>query len=99
MIALVKKQMLNDRQRREIQEYLVRRPNKMPAYVRGLRMTAKALDFEEMRKDLTLLEELSFLDIQIGRKSNDYKEIHAKMNIRQRASVDAKATLRVRQRQ
>lgn len=91
--------MLNDRQREEIRKYLEQRPNKMPAYVRGLRMTAKGLDFDQMREDLILLEELSILDIQIGRKSNAYKDIHAKMVVRHRGSADAKAVLEVRKKQ
>ena len=96
---MVKKQMLNDRQRREIEEYLANRPNKMPAYVRGLRMTARDLDFDKMRNDLVLLEELSMLDIQIGRKSNAYKDMHATMTVRHQGSADAKAILEIRKRQ
>ena len=54
----------------------------MPSYVRGLRMNAKSLDFEQMTADLGLLEDLAELDIRTGRKTNEYKEIHAEMTIR-----------------
>ena len=91
--------MLNERQRKEIEQYLASRPNKMPAYVRGLRMTAKDLDFDQMRGDLSLLEELSKLDIQIGRKSNAYRDMHATMTVRHQGAADAKAILKVRKRQ
>lgn len=96
MIALVKKQILNDRQRKEIKDYLLKRPNKMPAYVRGLRMTARTLNFDQMREDLVLLEELAILDIQIGRKSSAYKELHAQMMVRHRGEENIKAVLEVR---
>ena len=74
---MAKKQVLNDRQRVEIVTYLRDRPWVMPSYVRGLRMSAKSMDFEKMRADLDLLEVLAGLDVRTGRKSNEYKEIHA----------------------
>jgi len=97
LIALVSKQILNDRQRDEIQTYLISRPNKMPTYVRGLRMTGRSLDFPQMREDLDLLEELSKLDVLIGRKTDDYKELHAELRLRRSNSSDAKAVLKVKQ--
>ena len=93
---MVKKQILNDRQRGEIILYMKARPWVMPTYVRGLRMNAKTLDFEQMRSDLALLEDLAELDVRTGRKSNEYKEIHAEMQIRQHNTIDAKAKFEVK---
>ena len=93
---MVKKQILNPRQREEIEAYLEDRPWVMPSYVRGLRMNAKNLDFEQMRSDLDLLEQLAELDIRTGRKSNEYKDMHAEMNIRQQGTRDTKAKFDVR---
>jgi len=92
---LVKK-ILNDRQREEVADYLDDRPWVMPPYVRGIRMNAKQLDFDQMRADIDLLQTLAELDLRTGRKSNEYKDIHAKMNIRQRGSVDTKAKFTVK---
>lgn len=88
---MAKKQVLNDRQREEIVDYLRDRPWVMPSYVRGLRMNAKNMDLEQMRADLDLLETLAGLDVRTGRKSNEYKEIHAEMSIRQKNTADKKA--------
>lgn len=99
---------LNDRQRKEILVYLKERPDKMPSYVRGLRMEATRMftqlegrdwdlkrPYEELEtnyrqaiEDLDLLKELALLDIQIGRKSNAFKELHAKAIIRRRDQDD-----------
>jgi len=85
------KRILNDRQRQEVKAYLKDRPWVMPSYVRGLRMNAKKLDFEQMEADLVLLQQLSELDIRTGRKTNEYKELHAEMSIRQETTSDKKA--------
>lgn len=95
---MVKKQILNDRQRNEVKDYLSNRPWIMPSYVRSLRMNAKKLDYEQMYDDLHLLKELADLDVTIGRKTNESKEIHAKMRIRQRAAKDKKAKFEIRSR-
>jgi len=95
---LVKKRLLNDRQRKEVGAYLRDRPWVMPSYVRGLRMNAKNLDFEQLTSDLAMLKALAELDIKTGRKSNEFKELHAEMQIRQPASVDAKAEFEVKQK-
>lgn len=58
-------------------------------------MTAKSLDFEQMEADLAMLKQLSELDIRTGRKSNEFKELHAEMHIRQRGSADTKAEFEV----
>ena len=67
----------------------------MPSYVRGLRMNAKSMDFKKMRADLDMLQVLAELDIRTGRKTNEYKEIHAEMSIRQKNTVDKKAQFEV----
>ena len=54
-------------------------------------MNAKNMDIKQMRADLDLLEKLAELDVRTGRKSNEYKEIHAEMNIRQKSTADKKA--------
>lgn len=96
MIALVRSQFLNDRQRRETIEYLRDRPRSMSGYVRGIRMSARQLDFKQIREDLDLLEELANLDLPTGRKSGDYAELPAELVLRRTASSDAKAVLKVR---
>lgn len=90
------KKILNDRQRQEVKDYLKDRPWVMPSYVRGLRMNAKKLDFEQMGSDLILLQKLAELDISTGRKSNNYKELHAEMNIQHQTSADQKAEFEVK---
>ena len=59
-------------------------------------MNAKNLDYEQMREDLNLLEQLATLDIRIGRKSNEFKELHAQMKIRQRGIIDKKARFEIK---
>ncbi len=54
------------------------------------------MDYRQGIEDLDLLKRLALLDIQIGRKSNAFKELHAATRIRRRSVADAKAVLDVR---
>jgi len=78
---MVKKRLMSERQREEVEEYLAKRPNKMSGYVRGVRMAAKKLDFKQLFRDLKTLETLANLDVQIGRKSSDYRELKAEVTL------------------
>lgn len=66
---MVKKRLLSDRQRFEITKYLEERPSAMPDYVRSLRGICKTIDFETLKEDLKLMEQLARLKVKIGRKS------------------------------
>jgi hypothetical protein len=68
----------------------------MPSYVRGIRMNAKNLDFDQMRADLEMLETLALLDVRTGRKSNEFKNVHAQMQIRRTGTQDKKAEFAVK---
>jgi len=96
LIVLVRRQFMNDRQREEVIDYLMNRPRSMSGYVRGIRMSARQLDFNQIREDLNLLEELANLEVPTGRKSSNYTELPAKMILRRSASSDAKAIMKVK---
>ena len=90
------KKLLTDRQRNEIIEYLRVLPNGMPQYIRGLKNQIKGLDFDAMEKDLALMRRLSELEIPMGRKKINWRQLPAYVTIRQKASEGLPAELRVR---
>jgi len=92
----VLKKLLTDRQRNEIIEYLRVLPNGMPQYIRGLKNQIKGLDFDAMEKDLALMRRLSELEIPMGRKKINWRQLPAYVTIRQKASEGLPAELRVR---
>jgi hypothetical protein len=70
----------------------------MPDGVRQARIRAQQIDFEQMRKDCELLEELAALDLKTGRKSLAYRDQRADFMIRQRSEREVKAELSVKKK-
>jgi hypothetical protein len=96
-----------ERQRKEILAYLKEMPNAMPPYVRQLRKAARRVNFEEAAqqlaedydqvvKDLVLMQRLADLEIPIGRKKKGFRDMYATARVRQTDSKDAKAEFEVR---
>jgi len=84
------------KQRKAIQRYLKERPNLMPETVRQVRVRAKEADFDQMREDIKLLEELRALDLKIGRPVNSYADQAARFQVRQNEESEVRAELKVK---
>lgn len=92
------KELLTERQRREIQAYLDEQPNTMPQYIRSLRNLLKKIDFAQMEKDLALMKKLANLVVPMGRKKNDWHDLQAKVLIRQLGAADVNARVEVKKK-
>lgn len=76
--------LLTEAEREEILHYLKHRPRSMSDVVRQIRLRAKTLDFDAIRKDLELVEQLHNLRIKVGRKPKiDSAAIPAKFDSKQ----------------
>jgi len=95
---MVKKSLLTDRQRREIQTYLRDMPSAMPPYIRSLRGYCKEVKFDQMRKDIEIMERLSKLPVKMGRKTLASRDQRAEFSVRRRGQSDAKGDFTTRRR-
>lgn len=86
----MKKTLLSERQRSEIESYLRERPSAMPNYVRTLRGICKTIDFGLLRKDLELMEELARIKVKIGRKTA-HRDQRARMVVRHPSQAEMRA--------
>ena len=68
---MVRSFILNDDQRRAIEDYIEHRPKIMSSQIRQLRLRVKKLDYEQMLSDVSLLRRLKDLRIPKGRKAKD----------------------------
>ena len=68
----------------------------MPDGVRQARIRAQQIDFDQMKEDLDLLEELANLNLKTGRKTIAYRDQRASFMVRQRAAEAVKAEVNVR---
>lgn len=68
---MVRSFILNDDQRRAIEDYIEHRPKIMSSQIRQLRLRVKKLDYEQMLSDVELLRRLKDLKIPKGRKAKD----------------------------
>jgi hypothetical protein len=97
---MVRNFILNESQRREINEYLdalkAGKNIAMTPQIRQMRLRAKKLNYEEMMADLSLLGKLATLRIPKGRISSDLK---GTFNVRQltASGTEIKAHFEVRQ--
>lgn len=68
----------------------------MPDGVRQARIRAQQIDFDQMKKDCELLEELANLDLKTGRKSHAYRDQRAAFTIRRGNEEEIKAELEIK---
>jgi len=68
----------------------------MPDSVRQARVRAQQIDYDQMRADLVLLEQLANLDLKMGRKKIGYRDQRADFSIRHKEDKEVKAELSLR---